>query len=84
MHSIALIADCHCADVYSKDPYKLGLQSVMQDCTLSVPPLADVDIAVVSRVLYGKHEIAGKQLSTLAYAGLCALISRSPWCSSHE
>lgn len=69
--------------MYSKDPYMLGLQSVLQDCTPSVPPLADVDIAVVSRVLYGGHEIAGKQLSILAYADICALVSCRLWCSGH-
>lgn len=34
----------------------------MQDCTVSVPPLADIDIVTVSRVLYGDYSIAGKQL----------------------
>ena len=55
--------EMHCfADDNSKDPYKLGLKSIMQDCTASVPPLADIDIGTVSRVLYGDYSVAGKQL----------------------
>lgn len=54
---VSYVDDC------SKDPYKLGLHSVLQDCTLSVPPLADIDAGIVSRVLYGGYSVAGEHWS---------------------
>ena len=73
------------ADDGSKDPYQLGLQSIMQDCTVSVPPLADIDIGTVSRVLYGDYSIAGKQLKPVVQAASVASCALCNTClnSSH-
>ena len=59
-HSISL----HCADEYSKNPCDLGLQSAMQDCTTSVPPLADMEIDVASRALHSACNVAGRLSAT--------------------
>ena len=47
------------ADGHSKSPYSLGLPSIVQDCRHSVPPLADVDPSIMSRVLYGGCTLTG-------------------------
>ncbi|DBB10161.1 TPA: hypothetical protein ACH3X3_001741 [Trebouxia sp. C0006] len=39
-------------DVYSKSPANLGLPSIVQDCSDSVPPLADADMSIISRYMY--------------------------------
>ncbi len=47
------------ADVYSKSPANLGLPSIVQDCTDSVPPLADADMSVISRYMYSECSLEG-------------------------
>ncbi|DBA86033.1 TPA: hypothetical protein ACH3X1_005561 [Trebouxia sp. C0004] len=45
-------------DVHSKSPANLGLPSIVQDCTDSVPPLADADTAIISRYMYSDCSLA--------------------------
>jgi len=49
------------ADVHSKSPANLGLPSIVQDCTDSVPPLADADMSIISRYMYSDCSLAGIQ-----------------------
>lgn len=44
-------------DSHSKSPSSLGMPSIIQDCTRSVPPLADADPLIMSKVLYGGYSL---------------------------
>ena len=39
------------------------MSSIGQDCTHSVPPLADADPFIISKVLYGNYSLIGTQES---------------------
>ena len=60
------------ADIHSKSPANLGLPSIVQDCTDSVPPLIDADISIVSRYMYSDCSLAGMHSVELMPLIFCA------------
>ena len=60
------------ADIHSKSPASLGLPSIVQDCTDSVPPLIDADMSIVSRYMYSDCSLAGMHSVELIPLILCA------------